>query len=454
MPGHRILIIQENPKERMAFVRLFEDLGFLVDTVPDGTLVPAYLVESKPDIVIADDSTPGFCAIDFLKETVESQPGCKTIIITPEPVVDYAVSLMQYGAMDYLIKPVDLLQLELSARRALLSKRSGETNKEIISDRKKPVSIITRNPGMLNLLKLADRVADSSAAVLIQGESGTGKELFAKYLHEKSRRCSRPFIAVNCAALPENLLESELFGHEKGAFTGAISRKMGKFELADKGTLFLDEITEMQFHLQAKLLRVIQEKVVDRVGGTEPVKVDVRIIATTNQNAKEAVESHSFREDLYYRLNTIPLVIPPLRERLCDLKLLCDYFIKKYCKIDGRDVKGMTNQTLSLLSAHSFAGNIRELENIIHRAVLLADSDYIIPCDLLLDGIPPSGVVPLEPMAEASMDQATGSLKAMEQKMIFKTLDHTEGNRTHAAKILGISVRTLRNKLNEYKETI
>ncbi len=435
----------------MAYVRLFEDLGFLVDAVPDGTTALEYLIQSKPDIVIADDTTPGFSAIELLKKIAAEQLNCQTIIITPEPVVDYAVSLMKNGAMDYLIKPVDLRQIELSIKRALLSRKTEEP-KETVSP-KKQVEIITQNSGMATLLKLASRVADSSASVLIQGESGTGKELFAKYLHEKSRRHSKPFIAINCAALPENLLESELFGHEKGAFTGAISRKLGKFELANHGTLFLDEITEMQFHLQAKLLRVIQEKMVDRVGGTEPVEVDVRVIATTNRNAKEAVENKSFREDLYYRLNTIPLVIPPLRERIGDLPLLCGYFIKKYCQIDGKNVKGMTSQTSSLLSGHTFSGNVRELENIIHRAVLLADSENIKPEDLLLEGVDLGASLPETGLEDPSA-LASGSLREMEQQMIFKTLDHTEGNRTHAAKILGISVRTLRNKLNEYKENL
>jgi DNA-binding NtrC family response regulator len=453
LPGHRIFIIMENPKERRAYVSMFEDLGFMVDAVPDGTLSLEYLNDRKPDIVIADDSTPGFLAVQFLKTIAENQLNCKIIIITPEPVVDYAVSLMKYGAMDYLIKPIDLKQLELSVKRALLSKKFQQTpEKKITWNKKKQVRIITQNPGMLNVLKLASRVADSSASVLIQGESGTGKELFAKYIHEKSRRYSQPFIAVNCAALPENLLESELFGHEKGAFTGAISRKMGKFELANHGTLFLDEITEMQFHLQAKLLRVLQEKIVDRVGGIKSIEVDVRVIATTNKKAQEAIDNSDFREDLYYRLNTIPLVIPPLRDRIQDLALLCDFFIKKYSKIDGRNVKGMTNQTLLLLSSHSFSGNVRELENIIHRAVLLADNEFITPEDLLMDGIDSLENHQTQSGEEGSLDLVSGSLKEMEQKMIFKTLDQTEGNRTHAAKILGISVRTLRNKLNEYKE--
>jgi DNA-binding NtrC family response regulator len=455
MPGNRIFIILENSKERMAYVRLFEDLGFLVDAVPDGASAQEYLIQSKPDIVIADDTTPNFSAIEFLKKTADSGQNCKTIIITPEPVVDYAVSLMRFGAMDYLIKPVDLRQLELSARRALLvNAPDQEPEPHTAPNKKQQVKIITQDSGMLSLLTLASRVADSSASVLIQGESGTGKELFARYLHEKSSRHSQPFVAINCAALPENLLESELFGHERGAFTGAISQKKGKFELADKGTLFLDEITEMQFHLQAKLLRVIQERVVDRVGGTEPVEVDVRVIATTNRDAKEAVENQSFREDLYYRLNTIPLVIPPLRDRISDLSILCDFFIKKYCKIDGRDVKGMTKETISFLSGHTFDGNVRELENIIHRSVLLADSDYITPVDLMMEGGGSVMTPSSEPSSEASSDTAPGSLKEMEQQMIFKTLDQTEGNRTHAAKILGISVRTLRNKLNEYKESL
>jgi transcriptional regulator with PAS, ATPase and Fis domain len=288
--------------------------------------------------------------------------------------------------------------------------------------------------------------------VLIQGESGTGKELFAKFIHEKSDRADQPFIAVNCAALPENLLESELFGHEKGAFTGAISRKTGKFELAHKGTLFLDEITEMQYHLQAKLLRVLQEKIVDRVGGTHPVDVDVRVIATTNRDAKEAVEKGDFRQDLYFRLNTIPLMIPTLTDRKGDIDLLCRFFIKKYSKIDRRDVKGLTKEAEVILNQHSFSGNVRELENIIHRAVLLAESETIEPKDLLME----TGTTCPETEMPTTMSQDAvpmpASLKEMEEKMIFHTLDQTEGNRTHAAKILGISVRTLRNKLNEYKE--
>lgn len=438
----------------MTYTDLLEGMGFLVDAVPEGSDALSHLIAQKPAVVVADDGTPGFSALDFLKQAADSDAGIpKTIILTQDPVMEYAVSLIQHGAMDYLIKPVDPRQLELSVKKSLaasLAPAQAEKEKPI---QHKAVQIITKDPGMEKLLKLAARVADSSASVLIQGESGTGKELFARFLHEKSARCHQPFIAINCAALPENLLESELFGHEKGAFTGALTKKAGKFELADKGTLFLDEITEMQFHLQSKLLRVLQEKVVDRVGGTQPVDVDVRVIATTNRDTKEAVETQAFREDLFYRLNTIPLIIPPLRERRRDIAPLCDFFIKKYCRIDARSVKGLTDQALSVLVNHPFPGNVRELENVIHRAVLLAETDMITPSDLLMDDgadIPSADGSP-EAESAGAEDFSTGSLKEMEQKMIFKTLDQTEGNRTHAAKILGISVRTLRNKLNEYK---
>ena len=403
---------------------------------------------------MADDAPPDFSAVDFLKASADLE--CKTIILTPDPVMDYAVSLIQHGAMDYLIKPVDPKQLELSVKKSLATAIAPWPAEKEKTVKQKAVQIITKDPRMERLLKLAARVADSSASVLIQGESGTGKELLAKFLHEKSTRRHQPFIAINCAALPENLLESELFGHEKGAFTGALARKVGKFELADKGTLFLDEITEMQFHLQSKLLRVLQEKVVDRVGGTQPVDVNVRVIATTNRDAKAAVENQAFREDLFYRLNTIPLIIPPLRERNRDIRPLCDFFIKKYCRIDARSVKGLTDQTLSVLQNHSFPGNIRELENVIHRAVLLAETDMITPSDLLMDDGADMTLADDDTGVESVADEgfSAGSLKEMEQKMIFRTLDQTDGNRTHAAKILGISVRTLRNKLNEYKEPI
>ncbi len=463
MSGNRILLILEDPKERIEYTEWLESWGFLVDSLPQGNGAMEILLEKKPAMVIVDETTSRLSILDFLSQCLEACPQCRVLVTSPEAQVEQAVSLMKAGALDYLIRPLDSEQLELIVRNFAGASQAGNTPKNKSSN-SKGISIVTKDPVMKGLVDLVERVADSSASVFIQGESGTGKELFAQLIHEKSNRSAGPFIAINCAALPENLLESELFGHEKGAFTGAISRKAGKFEMAHQGTLFLDEITEMQIHLQAKLLRVLQEKIVDRVGGSQGVPVDVRVLASTNREPEKSVEQGQFRQDLYYRLNTIPVVIPPLRDRQGDLALLCDFFIKKYAEQDHRPVTGISSQALSILEAHGFPGNVRELENIIHRAVLLASSSKIKPEDLLMDGVPriqpqaassPKAEEPCEeasPPASAShtMDMGTGSLKEMEQHVICKTLDQTQGNRTHAAKILGISVRTLRNKLNEY----
>lgn len=451
MPGQKILIIEENPRERMEFSAIFENLGFEVSAAPGREEAEFFILKFDFDLIIADFTTPDFFPIDFLRKIKAKNPATELLFVSDHPRVEDAVEAMKEGAIDFLIKPIHPDQLELSAKRIFSKKIESENLGKRSGRKDSPVAIFTQDPLMERILSLAARVADSTASVLIQGESGTGKELFARYIHEKSNRRKMPFIAVNCAALPENLLESELFGHEKGAFTGALSRKLGKFELAAGGTLFLDEITEMQFHLQAKLLRVLQEKTLDRVGGVEPVPVDVRVVSTTNRDIKEAIAQKMFREDLYYRVNTIPLIIPPLRNRLGDLELLCDFFIHKYSVLDARDVKGMTKQALSLLRCQQFPGNVRELENLIHRAVLLADKDIIDSGDLLLEHMDERGDS-TEKSSGFPQEMALSPLRDMEEKMIFHTLDKTDGNRTHAAKILGISVRTLRNKLNEYKK--
>ncbi|MFH1155813.1 MAG: sigma-54 dependent transcriptional regulator [Pseudomonadota bacterium] len=463
MPGQRILIVQENLRERIKTTEILQNLGFRVDAAQDGNAAEEMSASHDFLMVVADVDTPGFSGTQFLKKIRGKSAGTQVLFISEEPLVEEAVDLMKEGAFDFLVKPVGKEQLELCARSVSALDRHDRPDRiDRLPDRpesplpehpatsKKGVVIITRDSEMERILKLAAKVADSSASVLIQGESGTGKELFAKHLHELSSRRDMPFVAINCAALPESLLESELFGHEKGAFTGAISRKIGKFELAHGGTLFLDEITEMQYHLQAKLLRVLQEKQIDRVGGCNPVDVDVRIIATTNRDVTESIQNNEFREDLYYRLSTIPLVIPPLRSRRCDIELLARFFVEKYSRIDGRPVNGLTPQTMEILNALPFTGNVRELENIIHRAVLLAEHSLIHPDDLMVDlsGRP---APPPESAQDFPCPLVPSPLKEMEEKMIFHTLDRTEGNRTHAAKLLGISVRTLRNKLNEYK---
>ncbi len=450
MAAQRVLVVGENPRERMGLSSILEDLGAEVTVAPGGAEAEFYVDRDDFEMVIADFATPHFSPIEFLKRIKLKAPDTELLFVSDTARVGDAVDAMKQGAMDFLIKPVDPELIVLCARRAFAGKKEPDPMGKG-PEQAEPVAIVTQDPSMKRLLNLAARVADSTASVLIQGESGTGKELFARFIHERSNRRSMPFVAINCAALPETLLESELFGHEKGAFTGAMSRKPGKFELANRGTLFLDEITEMPFHLQAKLLRVVQEKIVDRVGGTSPVPVDVRVVSTTNRDIREAIDSKAFREDLYYRLNTIPLVIPPLRDRLGDLALLCDCFIRKYSILDARGVKSMTKDALEMLRQQPFAGNVRELENIIHRAVLLCDTDRIDVGDLLMDGEPLQDDT-AEKNSGLPHDMALSPLREMEEKMIFHTLDKTEGNRTHAARILGISVRTLRNKLNEYKK--
>jgi two-component system response regulator FlrC len=328
-----------------------------------------------------------------------------------------------------------------------------------VADDNRPM--VVKDPNMLGVLSLADQVAASEASILITGESGSGKEVIARYVHQKSRRASKPFISVNCAAIPENLLESELFGHEKGAFTGAVARRIGKFEEANGGTLLLDEISEMDARLQAKLLRAIQEREIDRVGGAKPVRVDIRILATSNRDLVAAVKDGTFREDLLYRLNVVNLKLPPLRERPGDIIALAEHFVKKYAAANGVPERPLSAEARRRLVAHRWPGNVRELENAMHRAVLLAVGPEIEEMAIRLpDGQPLASADPharaaqhASVAAEAATRGFVGqTVSEMEQQLILDTLEHCLGNRTHAANILGISIRTLRNKLKEYTE--
>jgi two-component system response regulator FlrC len=446
-----ILVVENDPLERRELCQVLETLGFRVSSAGDGQEACARVKGSEFHMVVAGFETPGLQCADLCQLAAAGRRSTPVLFLSRTGSVADAVDAMKAGAFDFLMKPVNPEHLQhLLQMGAPRGPQADDGRRNSAGDRR----IITQDPGMVRLLDLIDQVADSRASVMIQGESGTGKELIARYIHEHSSRGKGPFVAVNCGALPESLLESELFGHEKGAFTGAISRKPGKFELADGGTLLLDEVTEMAPSLQAKLLRVLQEREVDRLGGRTPVPVDIRVVATTNRDMTAVIEEGRFREDLFYRLNVIPLHIPPLRERPTDIPVLARHFVEKYNAIDGRNVKSLAPAALGRLASLSFPGNVRELENIIERAVLLSDGHCIQEKDLFID-----------PMAyKDSTDAPVSSdtvgalpplpLKEVEKKLIYQTLEDTNGNRTHAAKMLGISVRTLRNKLNEYKERV
>jgi two-component system response regulator FlrC len=321
-------------------------------------------------------------------------------------------------------------------------------------------AIVHRDPQMAEILKLADQVASSDASILVTGSSGTGKELVARYVHDRSPRSNKRFVAVNCAAIPENLLESELFGHEKGAFTGAVARRLGKFEEASDGTLLLDEISEMDIRLQAKLLRAVQEREIDRVGGSKPVKVNVRIIATSNRNLAEHVANGNFREDLYFRLNVINIHLPDLHGRPRDIEALAEHFIEKYAEANGVNALPLSNDAMKKLLAFDWPGNVRELENAMHRTVLLASGDEIGPDAILLTSpatganrnSQASGGQPQSESGGGRSDRVGRTVAHVERELIIETLEHCLGNRTHAANILGISIRTLRNKLKQYSE--
>jgi len=447
-----ILIVEDDPQERAALARMVEDLGYAPTAVSSPEEGEGAISARNPLLIVVSFDTPGLDAAGFLEQVKNGEGAAEVLFTSLTGSVEAAVEMMKAGALDFLIKPVDREQLGHHVQRVFQAVSGGENG---LRGRRRGggTRIVARDPGMLKILELARQVADSRASVLIQGESGTGKELIARYIHENSSRRQGPFVAVNCAALPETLLESELFGHEKGAFTGAVSSKPGKFELASGGTILLDEVTEMPLHLQSKFLRVLQEREIDRVGGRRPVPVDIRVIATTNREMKETLEKKEFREDLYYRLNVIPLRLPSLRQRVEDIPALARHFIEKYNDLDGRSVKDLADSAVHKILSLPLRGNVRELENMIERAVLLCDGETIRPADLLCDDMltpKDGGETPSGPATAGHFESR--QLKDVEKNLIFQTLDETNGNRTHAAKILGISVRTLRNKLNEYKE--
>ena len=442
MTRKKILLAENDINSQSHHIcKIFLESGYQVKTATNGRLAYEEIIKNHYDLVISDLNLSQINGISLLKRIKECKTTLPVILIADEACVDEAVEAMKLGADDFLLKPLTPKMMQLI--HSFVANGSNGKRKE---QSRKRYKIFTQNKKMEKLLEIAKDIADSKASIFIQGESGTGKELFARYIHHHSSRREKLFVAVNCAALPENLLESELFGHEKGAFTGAISRKKGKFELANHGTLLLDEVSEMDYQLQSKLLRVLQEREIDRIGGMNPVPVDVRFLATTNRDIEKQIKDGKFREDLHYRLNVIPFHLPPLRERKDDIPLLAKHFVKKYCELDNRSVKGLTDEAIASLMQMTWKGNVRELENIVERAVLMCKEDLISNKDLFLtekDRQPNFVIQPIAPSV---------SLKEIEKNVILNTLDHTNGNRTHAAGILGISVRTLRNKMNEYRK--
>jgi len=441
-----ILVIDDEPDMQLALRHALEKNGCHVQCAANGKEGLKKFQERDFNLVITDMRMPEMSGMQVLQGIRTISPSVPVIMMTAYGSVNSAVSAMKAGASDYLQKPFSLETLTATVEKvrdagAALEQVTGCHSDVPPEIRKK--QIVTQDPVMLNILATARHVAASDATILILGENGTGKELLASLIHQESPRKEGPLVAINCAALQETLAESELFGHERGAFTGAFTRKEGRFELADKGTLLLDEISELTLNLQAKILRVLQEREIDRVGGQQPRAIDVRIIAISNQDLVQAVQENRFREDLFYRLNVLPMTLPPLRERKKDIPLLTSFFLKKYSLINNGSMTRLAPEALECLEAHEWPGNIRELENVVERAVLIGRGDTLLPEHLNFIHTQPTSLT-------KTLPPRGSTIKEMEMALILDTLKVCHNNRTRAAKRLGISIRTLRNRLREY----
>jgi DNA-binding NtrC family response regulator len=449
--AERILVVDDEPNARTALAELLRDEGYAVEMAADGFKALPKLAEFAPDLLLTDLRMPGLTGIELMAKAREIDPEIAAVVMTAHGEVETAVAAMRQGAADYLTKPLVFDELRIVIDRALerrrLRREAGQL-RERLSRRHRLDAAIGSSAAMEKVFDTVLQIAPSRATVLIEGESGTGKELIAAAIHEHSPRSAHPFVKLHCAALAETLLESELFGHEKGAFTGALARRDGRFQQADGGTLFLDEIGEIAPGIQVKLLRFLQERELERVGGNQTIKVDVRIIAATNRNLKQLVDGGKFREDLYYRLNVVSIEMPPLRARPGDVPLLAMHFLRKYSEENGKQIAGFTDDALAGLVRHTWPGNVRELENAIERAVVVCRGDQIRSEDLIptlaavADGGGPGGdQFPAVPGA---------SMADIERYAILKTLEHVGGSTSKAAELLGISARTIQYRLREY----
>lgn len=445
-----ILVVDDDAAHRTMLATLLGSWGYPVTEADDGGRAVAAVRRQAFDLILMDVRMIEVSGIEALEQIKTINPAIPVVLMTAYASVETAVEAIRKGAYDYLTKPLDFDKLRLTVQRAMEHLRLQAENRQLKADLGRDLNrshIIGHSPAMCALLETVAQVAPTEATVLITGESGTGKELIAKSIHHNSPRKDRPLVVVNCAALSETLLESELFGHEKGAFTGADRRREGRFKQADRGTIFLDEIGETSAAMQAKLLRVIQEREIQRVGGDETLSVDVRILAATNQNLEEAVENGRFREDLFYRLNVVTLRIPPLRERTDDIPLLAQHFLEKYAGKNRKNVKGFSPLAMDLLLKYGWPGNVRELENTIERAVILLPDEHITEKEL------PSNITEHftdrrdSPTTTAS---ANRPLEEVEREAILATLEDSGGNKSETARRLGINRKTLHKKLKDY----
>ena len=451
MKDYSILIVDDEDAQRSVLKGYLEKKGYKIFSASSGTDGIKAVQNNLIDIVLSDFKMPDKTGIEVLEEVKKINPEISFVILTAYGTIENAVKAIRLGAFDYISKPVDLDELDLMIERIIENKNLKSEIQLLRSQLKEKFKIdsfISHSPRMEEVLSLASRAADSKATVLINGESGTGKEVLAKSIHYISSRKDKPFIAVNIPALPETLLESELFGHEKGAFTGAEKSKKGRFELAESGTIFLDEIGDIPINLQVKLLRVLQEHQIERLGSTESINIDVRIIAASHQNIEQKIKEGTFREDLYYRLNIVSLNIPPLRERKEDILPLIDYFIDKYAKENKREKLDLSKEAVDSLIKFNFPGNVRELENIIERAVVLCRNKVI-----TLDDLP--NVVKGFKVENELLSKESGTLievvEELEKKLIYDALSNANGNQSLAGRMLGLTERNLRYKMQKYE---
>ena len=442
-----ILLVEDEPKMRRLLELQLTDEGFVAQSAPDAEIGLQMLGKQPYDLVVSDFKLPGMNGLEFLQAAKRIDAHLPIIIMTAYGTVESAVEAMKAGASDYVLKPFSLAELILVIRKELDSKRLRDENRslrEALGLKYKYDNIVAQSEKMQAVLRLVERVAPTNATLLIGGESGVGKDLIARAIHQHSQRASGPFIKINSTAIPETLLESELFGYEKGAFSGAVSSKPGKFELADKGTLFLDEIGDIPAAIQVKLLRVLQEREFERLGGTKTLRVDVRLIAATNRDLRAALEEGTFREDLYYRLNVVAIDIPPLREHKEDIPALVDFFLQRFSKEMGQPAPKITPAALKLLTDFHWPGNVRELENVIQRAVTLAEGPSIDTPDIQLD-------VPAARASAASNHLLPPgmTLDQWEEEAIREALRRADGNKSQAARALGLSRNALRYRLSK-----